>query len=167
MFNSGGLHVLDVQRGHRKLVITVETDADTTGCPACGVVPIGHGRRRVEAADAPCFGVPVLIVWLKRVWRCAETDCPQLTWSEEHELVAPRAVLASRAIGWAVDALAHDDTTVSALARHLRVGWHTLWRAVQAEAAARASRPDRTRGVMLLVVAPVSSSGVRPRRWGR
>ena len=56
MFNSDGMHVLDVQQDHRKLVITVETDADLTGCPSCGVVPIGHGRRRVRAADAPCSG---------------------------------------------------------------------------------------------------------------
>ena len=116
MFNSDGMHVLDVQRGHRKLVITVESDAEVTGCPVCGVVPVGHGRRRVRAADAPCLGVPVLIVWSKRVWRCAEPDCAQLTWTETHELIAPRARLTSRAIGWAVDALAHDDTTVSALA---------------------------------------------------
>jgi hypothetical protein len=58
----------------------------------------------VRAADAPCFGIAVLIVWLKRVWRCGEADCPQLTWSEEHELVAPRAVLTSR-VAWATDAL--------------------------------------------------------------
>ena len=96
-------------------------------------------------ADAPCFGIAVLIVWLKRVWRCGEADCPQLTWSEEHELVAPRAVLTSR-VAWATDALTHDDTTVSALARHLRVGWHTLWRAIKIEAAARTSRPGRLEG---------------------
>ena len=152
MFNSDGMHVLDVQRGHRKLVITVETDAEVTGCPVCGVVPVGHGRRRVRAADAPCFGLPVLIVWLKRVWRCAEPDCAQLTWTETHELIAPPARLRSRAIGWAADALAHDDTTVSALARHLRVGWHTLWRAVKTEAAARTSQPDRLGGVRTLGV---------------
>jgi phage terminase large subunit-like protein len=71
MFNSDGMHVLDVQRRHRRLVITVETDADATGCPDCGVLAVGHGRRRVTAADAPCFGTPVRVVWLKRVWRCA------------------------------------------------------------------------------------------------
>jgi transposase len=152
MFNSDGMHVLDVQRGHGKVVITVETDADVTGCPSCGVVAVGHGRRRVTAADAPCFGRPVLLVWLKRVWRCAEPGCPQLTWTETHELIAPRATLTSRAIGWAIDALAHDDTTVSALARHLRVGWHTLWRAVRVEADARTSRPGRLDGVRTLGV---------------
>ncbi|MDQ1538100.1 MAG: transposase [Actinomycetota bacterium] len=141
-----------MQVGHRKLVITVETGAGVTGCPRCGVVATGHGRRRVEAADVPCFGVAVLLVWLKRIWRCAEPGCPQLTWSEQHELIAPRAVRTSRAIGWAVDALADDDTTVSALARHLRVGWHTLWPAITTEAAARISRPERLQGVRTLGV---------------
>ena len=61
MFNSDGMHVLDVQRGHRKLVITVESDANVTGCPICGVVPVGHGRR-MRGADAPGFGGPVRIV---------------------------------------------------------------------------------------------------------
>lgn len=152
LFNADGVHVLDVQRGHRKLVITVETDADVTGCPSCGVVAVGHGRRRATAADAPCFGVPVMLVWFKRIWRCAEPDCPVSTWTERHELIAPRATLTSRAIAWAVNALAHDDTTVSALARHLRVGWHTLWRAVKDEAVRRTGNPGRLSGVKTLGV---------------
>jgi hypothetical protein len=49
--------------------------------------------------------------------------CPTDTWTEQHTLIAPRAVLTGRAIAWATDALAHDDTTISALARHLRVDW--------------------------------------------
>ena len=152
MFNADGMHVIDVRRGHRKLVITVETDAGVAGCPSCGVLAVGHGRREVRAADAPCFGMAVLIVWRKRVWRCGETDCAELTWSETHELIAPRAVLTSRAIGWAVDALAHDDTTVSALARHLRVDWHTLWHGVRGEATRRTNDPARRRGVRTLGV---------------
>jgi transposase len=152
MFDRDGMHVVRVQHGHRKLVMTVETDADATGCPVCGVVATGHGRRQVRAADAPCFGLPVLLVWLKRIWRCAEPDCPQLTWSETHELINPRSVLTSRAVVWATDALAHDDTTVSALARHLRVGWHTLWRAVKGEATRRVGRPERLSGVKTLGV---------------
>ncbi len=99
MFNADGMHVLDVARGHRKLVITLETDTDVAGCPSCGVLATGHGRRRVRAADAPCFGIPVLLIWLKRIWRCAEPDCAAQTWSEEHELIGPRALLTSRAIG--------------------------------------------------------------------
>jgi len=61
-------------------------------------------------------------------------------------------VLTSRAISWAVDALAHDVTTVSALGRHLRVGWHTLWRAIKTEARERTSQPSRLAGMKTLGV---------------
>ncbi len=152
MFNASGMHVLDVVHGEQRLVVTVETDADRTGCPGCGVVATAHGRRRVVAADAPCFGSPVRLLWLKRVWRCAEPACPAGTWSEAHELIGPRAVLTARAIRWATDALAHDDTTVSAMARHLGVDWHTLWRAVKTEATARTDRPERLSNVRTIGV---------------
>jgi transposase len=55
-------------------------------------------------------------------------------------------------VSWATDALAHDDTTVSALARHLGVDWHTLWDAVEAEAKLRVAEPDRLAGVKTLGV---------------
>jgi len=48
--------------------------------------------------------------------------------------------------------LAHDDTSVSALARHLGVYWHTLWNAVRTEARARTDRPQRLSGVRTLGV---------------
>ena len=40
-----------------------------------------------------------------------------------------------------------DDTTVSALARHLGVAWHTAWTAIEAEAKARVAKPERLAGV--------------------
>jgi transposase len=142
LFNTSGMHVLEVGRDEvGRLVVTVETDADVGGCPACGVVAVGHGRRFHEAADAPCFGAVTVIRWRKRIWRCTEPACPVGTFSEQHELIAPRAKLTSRAIRWATDALAHDDTTVSALARHLGVDWHTLWDAIELEATRRLADP--------------------------
>lgn len=93
--------MLDVRRGHRKLVIMVETDAERAGCRRCGVVATGQGRRWVEAADALCFG-----------FRCGWSG------SEAHELIAPRGVLTGWVIAWAT-----DDTTVLARARRVRVGW--------------------------------------------
>lgn len=38
---------------------------------------------------------------------------------------------------WATDTLVFDDITVSALARHLGMDWHTLWDAIAEEAATR------------------------------
>ena len=153
LFNADGLHVLGVHTDDLgRLVITVETDADVGGCPSCGVVAVGHGRRVHVAADAPCFGVVTIVRWRKRIWRCAEPACAVVTFSEQHDLIAPRAKLTSRAIGWATDALAHDDTTVSALARHLGVDWHTLWDAIEQEAIRRLADPARLDGVTVLGV---------------
>jgi transposase len=61
-------------------------------------------------------------------------------------------VLTTRAVVWATSALSYDDTTVSALARHLGVDWHTAWDAIEVEAKARTSDPDRLKGVRTLGV---------------
>jgi len=48
--------------------------------------------------------------------------------------------------------LRHDDTTVSAIARHLGVDWHTAWAAVKTEANRRMKKPERLKGVKTLGV---------------
>ena len=57
-------------------------------------------------------------------------------------------MLTVRAVRWATDALSHDDTTVSALARHLGVAWHTVMDAV---ACWVVTPNDRTRWLMTFV----------------
>jgi hypothetical protein len=63
LLNIAGMHILavvhDLERG--RLEVTVETDADVGGCPTCGVVAVGHGRRDHLAAEAPCFGQVTVI----------------------------------------------------------------------------------------------------------
>jgi transposase len=66
---------------------------------------------------------------------------PGVRFSETHALAAPRALLTSRAVSWATDALADDDTTVSALDRRLGVDWYALWGAGKAGGAAPRRRP--------------------------
>jgi transposase len=116
------------------------------------VVATGHGRRVHLLHNIPCFGRPVLVRWLKRIWRCEEPTCEVDTWSETHGFAKPRSKLTTRAVGWAVDGLRHDDTTVSALARHLGVDWHTAWNAIKVEATKRVKRPERDKGVTALGV---------------
>jgi hypothetical protein len=67
-------------------------------------------------------------------------------------MAPPRAALTVRAVQWATDALSYDDTTVSALARHLGVAWHTAWTAIEAEAKARIAQPERLARVKMLGV---------------
>jgi len=134
------------------LALDVETDQTLAGCPSCGVVAGGHGRRVHRLHDVPCFGAPVLVRWRKRLWRCAEAACSVQTFSGAHPYAGRRAKLTARAVAWATDALAHDDTTVSSLARHLGVDWHTAWSAIRVEATERTRRPKRTAGVKTLGV---------------
>ncbi len=152
LFDVPGMHVMTVDRQPGRVVLTVESDAHVGGCRSCGVVAVGHGRRRRTVADAPVFGVPVRLVWLARLWRCREPTCRVKVFTEQHDLVPPRAKLTSRAARWATDALTFDDTTVSALARHLGVDWHTCWDAVEAEATRRLADPARLQGVEVLGV---------------
>jgi transposase len=126
IFGVDGFHVLEVTtRDDGVLVLDVESDQTLTGCPDCGVVAVGHGRRVQVLHDAPCFARAVRVRWFKRIWRCREPACPRATWTEDHSFAAPRAKLTARAVAWAVDALRHDDTTVSAIARLLGVAWDT------------------------------------------
>ena len=143
MFGVSGVRVLAAGEVDGELQLLVETTEQVQGCRACGVVALAHCRREHLLRDAPFGHRPVVVMWRKRVYRCAERLCPVSTFSEQHPLAGHRAALTRRAVTWAVDALECDDTTVSALARRLGVGWHTLWRAAKVEAAARVARPGR------------------------
>ncbi len=137
MFGVPGIAVLAAGEVGGELHLLVETTDRIGGCRSCGVVGVAHRRREHLLRDAPFGHRPVVVMRRKRVFRCDEAACPVTTFSEEHPLAGARAALTGRAISWATDALALDDTTVSALARRLGVGWHTLWRAVRVEAARR------------------------------
>ena len=153
IFDVPGMHVLDVGDDRDgRLIVTVESDQVETGCPSCGVIAASHGRRPRMLHDAPCLGRVTMVRWLKRMWRCREPACPIGVFSETHDIAPPRAVLTVRAVGWAADALAHDDATVSALARHLGVDWHTAWNAIEIEAKVRTGDPTRLTGVKTLGV---------------
>jgi transposase len=163
MFGVPGIRVLDARDDGRVLRLTVETAGALTACRCCGGVARAHGRREHRLRDAPFGHRQVVVAWRKRVWRFDEPACPESSRTEVHALAEPRAVLTNRAIGWATDALAADDTTVSALARRAGVGWHTLWRPVAREAARRAADPARLSGVTVL---GVDEHVWRPGRWG-
>ena len=163
MFGVPGVRVLAAERERDGLGLVVETDQTVAGCRVCGVLAAAHGRREQVLHDAPFGHRRVRVRWRKRLWRCRELACPVSTFTEIHELAVPRAVLTTRAVVWATDALAEDDTTVSALARRLGVDWHTLWDAVKGEAERRLAQPGRLDGVSAL---GVDEHVWRPGRFG-
>jgi len=90
MFDVPGMHVLAVRvDDFDRLELTVETDVVEHGCPTCGVLAGSQGRRVHVVHDAPCFGRPTVVRWLKRIWQCREPACQRNTFSEAHPLVPP------------------------------------------------------------------------------
>nr|WP_113719697.1 ISL3 family transposase [Arthrobacter dokdonellae] len=146
------MHITAVNETATGLSLHVETDQTVAGCPKCGVVAIGHGRRKVWLHDTPISGRPVRLLWAKRLWRCADAHCPATVFTEEHPLAGVRAKLTARAVIWATNALERYDTSVSALAHQLGVSWRTAWAGIKVEATRRIGRPDRLSGVDALGV---------------
>ena len=147
-----GFRVLGAGEVGGELEVLVETDESVTGCRRCGAVATPHGRREHLVRDVPSAGRPMLLVWSKRLWRCAEPACLQRTWSETREEIRPRATLTERARRWACRRVGADGDTVTAVAAELGVGWGTVWRAVTEYGRPLVDDPQRLAGVTALGV---------------
>jgi hypothetical protein len=77
-----GFRLLAVSQAYGELVQAVETTLTSAWCDGCGVRAVPHGRRHVRVRDLPSAGRVVTLLWLKRLWRCAEPACSRRTWSE-------------------------------------------------------------------------------------
>ncbi|EXJ50974.1 hypothetical protein AS96_11925, partial [Microbacterium sp. MRS-1] len=161
-----GLHVEDVDRRDGLLIVTVSSPAAPTGCPSCGVVATGRGRRRRVLHDVP--GVTrVRIVWRQRVWRCDEVGCVRRTFVEQLPgLVARRGSITTRAVGWAIGQLRREHATVHGIARQLGTSWKTVWRAVEPELERLAADESRFENVTTLGVDEHIWHHVDPRKRG-
>lgn len=161
-----GVHVEHVQRGDDMMMVTVSTPRQPTGCPACGVIATGRGRRPRVLHDVP--GVTrVRVLWRQRVWRCVDAGCAKKTFVEQIPmLVAPRGSITRRAIAWAIGQLRREHATIQGLARQLGTSWKTVWRAVKPELERLADDPARFDGVSTLGVDEHIWHHVDPRRQG-
>ncbi|WP_370525977.1 transposase family protein [Pseudarthrobacter sp. NBSH8] len=112
-----GIHVSTVTATGTGLLLRIETGGELAGCPDCGVVAVGHGRRQVRLHDIPCFGRPVRLLWAKRVWRCPDPGCPRMTFTEEHP--PGRWVGDRRAAGFRYPGLGPGPPTRGLLAHRL------------------------------------------------
>jgi transposase len=121
-----GFRVLSVKANPAEVVITVETAADIVGYTTCGVPAEAEDRLRVDIRDLPCFGRPARLVWLKRRWRCGDTDCTAKTWTESATAVPPRAVLTLRAGMEATRQVGELALPVAFAARELGACWWTV-----------------------------------------
>jgi transposase len=130
-----------------EIELVVQTVAGPVGCPRCGVVAAGKGRRPALLRDLPARGRPVVLIWHKRLWACPDSVCPQGSWTETHPQVRARAVLTERARRWAFEQVGRCKRTVAAVAAELGVGWWTVMRAVREFGEPLVDDPVRVDGV--------------------
>ncbi len=79
MLGLPGFVVLGVEEIVGELAVVVETTACRVACPRCGVVAALHDRRETLIRDVDAFDRRVGLRWRKRVWRCHEPRCDQVT----------------------------------------------------------------------------------------
>lgn len=152
MLGLDDVHVEHVERAVALLTVRVFSASRLGGCPVCGVVAVGRGRRVRRLHDVP-GQVPVVLVWRQRIWRCPDPGCPVGSFVEQlPDLVPVRGSLTCRAVGWAIEQLRCEHACVSGLARRLGVAWKTLWRAIRPRLRALADDPARFAGVRSLGV---------------
>jgi transposase len=95
----------------------------------------------VAVRDLPIAGRPVVRCWVKRIWRCADGDCEERSWSETSEDIRPRAVLFERARAEICRRVGEDGDSVAEVARVFGVGWHTAMTAVKDHGADKLDDP--------------------------
>lgn len=124
-----GLRVIGAERrGSGALSVTVESPPSPMGCPGCGVLAVGRGRKPMPLLDAPAMERPVRLLWRKCRWRCQEPACPVVPFLEQDERVAaPRAKRTRRASRWAIDQARREHASVNGVRRQLGTGWRTVW----------------------------------------
>ncbi len=147
-----GFRVLAVSEYASEVEQAVETTAEQGWCPACGAQARLHDRRSSWVRDLPAAGRPVTLVWVKRVWRCHERLCPQVTWTERHDEVRSRASMTERARREACRRVGQDGHTVAAVAGDFGVGWATIMGCVREYGAPLVEDPARLAGVHALGV---------------
>ena len=130
MLGLPGFVVLAVSEVDGELEQAIETTVDLVGCPECGAVAQLHDRRPCWVRGLPAAGRPVILVWVKRVWRCPYALCPKRTWTETSSVIAPRASLTERARAEICRRVGQDGASVAAVARDFGIRWRTAMAAV-------------------------------------
>jgi transposase len=125
----------------------VETPAAVVWCHGCGCQAVGHGRTRTQVRDLPIAGVPTVLVFARRRWRCAEALCEVSTWSEHVDAIAARASLSERARRRLAEMVNVGGDSIAAAAVEFGVGWHTAHAAVIDYTDPAINDPARLEGV--------------------
>lgn len=130
LFGLDEFRVLDAELVEGEVHVAIETRREEGACPACGVFSARVKQRPVvRVRDGISFGRRVVLWWRKRRFRCGESACEQLSFTETTTAIASRARLSGR-LRDAIYAAVRTRSVAEVAAEH-GVSWRTAWRATQ------------------------------------
>ena len=126
------------------LEVHVETKTRPVGCSSCGALAVAKERRVVELVDMCCFGRPVVTVWHKRRFSCADSDCESRSFSETATQIAyPRKSMTDRVGRSMTYQVGKFARSIDEVAKEHGCDWHTVNAAVRAYGGALVDDPGR------------------------
>lgn len=127
-----------------RVVHVVTVDPGAAACPSCRVVSTS-GKQSVmtRPKDLPYGVTPLQVVWHKRRWRCQQTDCATLTFTEAIPQIPPRMRTTGRLRALVAHAVA-DNRSVAEVAASNGLSWPTVQRAVDAHVDVVLGEPEPT-----------------------
>lgn len=138
-------YVEQIQFGARVVHVLTAADGSAAGCPGCGVVSTSvKGKVTTAPRDIPYGETGISVLWHKTRWRCRESSCVRLSFTEAiDEVPAGRRTTGRlrRAIGAAVGDAARS---VAEVADVHGVSWPTAHTAFIEHADALLPAPEPT-----------------------
>jgi transposase len=122
---------------------------DAARCPSCAQLS-SRPKQQVTTRprDLPHGGRGIKLLWHKKRWRCANTDCARASFTESVPVLPGRVRLTSRLRAQAGAAVGDRGATVAQAARDHGLSWPTVMDAVSAHA--RAVLPEQPDPVQVL-----------------
>jgi transposase len=115
---------VEVEPGGARVVHVVTADETAAACPTCGVISTARkGSATTRPRDVPYGPDPVRLVWHKSRWRCRESACPRLSFTESLPQVPARCRLTTRLYEQVGAGVAEGYSCVSSAARAHGVSW--------------------------------------------
>ncbi len=139
-----GMRVVEVEvEDDGRLAVWVATDDPAAAvCPGCGVPAVRvHERVVTRPGDVRRGADPVVLVWLKRRWKCRNLGCGRATFTESLPQVPSRARLTTRLREHAAHLVGALGVPVARAAGESGLSWPTVHEAFTGQADTVLDRP--------------------------